>query len=155
MTLVMLHFIALTEEKRVLLVALHSGLNPSLLFPSEFMMKFSSLWISCLLLVAPLQVPASSLNVALDKTGDKAGSAYSQFSVQENTQIPGATLKPGSYNIRIVDHLSDRMVLRVERDGKAQSTFLGAAGKRAEQLRTHPFQRWCRRQIRAQGLCLY
>ena len=91
-------------------------------------MKLSSLWIPCLLLVAPLQVPASSFTLAVDKSTDKPGVPYSQFSVQENTQIPGATLKPGSYNIRIVDHLSDRMVLRVERDGKAQATFLALPG---------------------------
>jgi hypothetical protein len=33
-------------------------------------------------------------------------------------------LKPGAYTIRIVDHLTDRMIIEVDRDGKEQATFL-------------------------------
>ena len=48
-----------------------------------------------------------------------------QFQISEKTQVPGHTLKPGSYSLQVVDHLSDRMVLRITSDsGKEESTFL-------------------------------
>ena len=48
------------------------------------------------------------------------------FSVSSPTGVPGKVLKPGSYTIRVVDHLSDRIVLRIEDpEGKATTTFLG------------------------------
>lgn len=55
---------------------------------------------------------------------DDATGSVSQLSVATDTQVPGKTLKAGEYTIRIVDHLSDRMIVRVERNGKMQSTFL-------------------------------
>ncbi len=54
------------------------------------------------------------------------GSASQQFTISDKTRIPGATLKPGSYNIQVVDHLSDRLIVRVEGNGgSTHSTFLG------------------------------
>ncbi len=48
------------------------------------------------------------------------------FSIQKDTQIPGKTLKPGSYTIIIKDHLTDRAIIQVKNDsGKIESTFLG------------------------------
>ncbi len=55
---------------------------------------------------------------------DDASGATSRLTISDDTQVPGKTLKPGDYTIRIVDHLSDRMIVRVERNGKMQSTFL-------------------------------
>ena len=52
------------------------------------------------------------------------GEEVSHFTVDAKTQVPGKTLKAGSYTIRIVDHLSDRMILRIDRDGKQETTFL-------------------------------
>lgn len=53
-------------------------------------------------------------------------SLTASFSVSSPTEVPGKVLKPGSYTIRVVDHLSDRIVLRIENpDGKAATTFLG------------------------------
>ena len=50
----------------------------------------------------------------------------SQFTVTEQTKVPGLTLKPGTYSIRVVDHLSDRLIVRVDgTQGDAHSTFLG------------------------------
>ena len=48
----------------------------------------------------------------------------SSFTVDNQTQVPGKTLKAGEYTIRIVDHLSDRMIVRIERNGKQETTFL-------------------------------
>ena len=48
----------------------------------------------------------------------------SSFTVDNQTQVPGKTLKAGEYTIRIVDHLSDRMIVRIDRNGKQETTFL-------------------------------
>lgn len=56
--------------------------------------------------------------------GDDLSSSVTPLTLTESTQVPGKTLKAGSYTIRIVDHLSDRMIIRVERDGKMEATFL-------------------------------
>ncbi len=47
------------------------------------------------------------------------------FSLKTRTQIPGRTLQPGSYNISLVDHLRDRLILRVDGPGAKGDTFLG------------------------------
>ncbi len=58
---------------------------------------------------------------AADPTG-----ATANFTVTQQTRVPGETLKPGDYTIRVVDHLSDRLIVRVDSaNGKTHSTFLG------------------------------
>jgi hypothetical protein len=48
------------------------------------------------------------------------------FSVSQLTAVPGKTLPPGHYTIHVVDHLSDRYVLRVEgNNGQVNTQFLG------------------------------
>lgn len=52
--------------------------------------------------------------------------AASQFTISEQSKVPGLTLKPGTYSIRVVDHLSDRLIVRVANaQGSTQATFLG------------------------------
>ena len=52
--------------------------------------------------------------------------AASQFTISEQSKVPGLTLKPGTYSIRVVDHLSDRLIVRVDStQGDAHATFLG------------------------------
>jgi len=52
--------------------------------------------------------------------------AASQFTISEQSKVPGLTLKPGTYSIRVVDHLSDRLIVRVDSaQGDAHTTFLG------------------------------
>ena len=52
------------------------------------------------------------------------GSA-SKFKVAEPTVVPGLTLQPGSYSIHIVDHLSERYVVRVDDpQDNTHTTFL-------------------------------
>ena len=53
-----------------------------------------------------------------------------KFSVDGSTAVPGAVLKSGSYVIRVVDHMSDRSILRIEKeDGKVLSTFLAVPNR--------------------------
>ena len=62
-----------------------------------------------------------------------AGSAFAvestdpaTFEVSESTKVPGLTLSPGTYSIRVVDHLSDRLIVRVDnQQGSTHSTFIG------------------------------
>ncbi len=68
-------------------------------------------------LIAPLTAAVTAPAI------DPAGSTTS-FTVRDETEVPGKTLSAGTYTIRVVDHLSDRMILRVERKGKLQTTFL-------------------------------
>ena len=52
--------------------------------------------------------------------------AASEFTVSEQSKVPGLTLKPGTYSIRVVDHLADRLIVRVDStQGNAHATFLG------------------------------
>jgi hypothetical protein len=49
-----------------------------------------------------------------------------QFTVTSKVEVPGKTLKPGTYTISVVDNLSDRLVLRVtNQHGSTEATFLG------------------------------
>lgn len=47
-----------------------------------------------------------------------------QFQVAQKTEVPNTTLQPGSYSIRILDHLRDRVILQVSKAGHVESTFL-------------------------------
>ncbi len=53
------------------------------------------------------------------------GGTTASFSLSAKTQVPGKVLKPGMYTIEVVDRLSDRVILRVSKDGKPETTFLG------------------------------
>ena len=50
--------------------------------------------------------------------------APAKFSVSTQTEIPGLTLQPGAYTIRIMDHYADRVIVRVEGRGDVHSTFI-------------------------------
>jgi hypothetical protein len=53
-----------------------------------------------------------------------------KFTVSEMTAIPGHTLAPGAYSIRVVDHLSDRYIVAVEGPGgKDRTLFIGIPSK--------------------------
>jgi len=73
----------------------------------------ATLWSSTKLIAA---VPASA---SQDTTSAK-------FSVSTETQVPGEILQPGSYSIRILDHLSDRLIVRIDNvKGANHPTFIG------------------------------
>ncbi len=55
------------------------------------------------------------------------------FTVSSTTAIPGRVLAPGTYSIHVVDHLSDRYILRVEgQGGKDKTLFIGIMNKAAD-----------------------
>jgi hypothetical protein len=85
-------------------------------------------WIAvCVLFSWPVlseAAPAPRALAPLPAAVNSVPGASSQFNVTDETEVPGRTLKPGSYTIRIVDHLSDRMIVQVNRNGKTESTFL-------------------------------
>ena len=63
-------------------------------------------------------------SAAVGYAADPAGSA--KFAVSESTKVPGLTLQPGTYSIRVVDHLADRLIVRVDDpNGSVHSTFIG------------------------------
>jgi hypothetical protein len=71
---------------------------------------------ACLLLVGSTSLRAAA----------PASDAASSFSVSEKTAVPGLTLQPGSYSIRMVDQMADRVIVRVDSaSGGAHSTFIG------------------------------
>ena len=59
-----------------------------------------------------------------------ADTPAAHFRVSEPTGIPGKVLEPGTYTIRVVDHLSDRYIVSVEgSSGKNRTLFLGIPDK--------------------------
>ena len=56
---------------------------------------------------------AASTYVYAAPGGDFVG-ATSTFAIDHKTEVPGLTLKPGEYTIRILDQLSDRMIVRID-----------------------------------------
>ena len=56
--------------------------------------------------------------------------------LDKRTEIPGETLKPGTYSIQVLDHLSDRVVIRMEDEkGKTHTVFLAVP---STSLSSHP-----------------
>ena len=57
------------------------------------------------------------------------GANTSTVTFAKATQIPGETLKPGTYSVRVLDHLTDRMIVRVDDStGKTHTVFLAVPG---------------------------
>jgi hypothetical protein len=74
------------------------------------------LHIVALLLLAPMVTSAAA----------PAPKPAETFTVDVSTKIPGATLRPGDYSISLVNHLSDRDILRVDSpNGTVHTTFIG------------------------------
>ena len=57
----------------------------------------------------------------------------SVFAVTHETAVPGRVLKAGTYTIQIVDHLSDRSVIRISSENKAPITFLAVSSPNVTQ----------------------
>jgi hypothetical protein len=55
------------------------------------------------------------------------------FTISNPSHIPGATLQPGTYSIRVVNRLSDRVILKVDAaNGSVHSMFIGIPNDRIE-----------------------
>ncbi len=82
--------------------------------------------VSSYLCVAAMTA-ASVHAVAAPPAEPGADAKATKFNVSQQTQVPGMTLQPGSYSIRVVDHLADRLIVRIDgaSGGAAHSTFIG------------------------------
>jgi hypothetical protein len=79
-----------------------------------------NLFASVALLLLPALTLASSAQMS------SPVSQSEQFTVTNKVEVPGKTLKPGTYTISVVDHLSDRLVMRVtNKHEDTEATFLG------------------------------
>lgn len=77
----------------------------------------------------------------VDRSTFAAPGTTVNFQIDDKTQVPGHVLKGGSYTITVVDHLSDRMILKIVGDnGKEQALFLAvpANGRISKQLSAGP-----------------
>lgn len=66
-------------------------------------------------------VPAIVLSTAATMGAQSASSA---FQISTKTEVPGASLSPGSYTVRIADHLNDRLIVQVQKAGGHDLTTL-------------------------------
>lgn len=86
----------------------------------------SALLLGPLSLGAVVSAPAA---IAISSPADSS-LLTEKFSVDGSTAVPGTVLKSGSYVIRVVDHMSDRSIIRIEKeDGKVISTFLAVPNR--------------------------
>ncbi len=73
--------------------------------------------------------------MSLPQAAVAADNLSANFTVSQQTLVPGLTLAPGSYSIRVVDHLQDRYIVRIaSKDGAAHSTFLGVQDRGLKSL---------------------
>ncbi len=88
------------------------------------MKSTSVLAVAALSLASPLFAAGFGVDMGAVALADS-----SDFTISQQTQIPGTTLKPGSYTIHVVDKLADRTILEVDNaSGKAMATFLALSG---------------------------
>jgi hypothetical protein len=74
-----------------------------------------------------------------------AGPAHppTDFTISTPSNIPGATLQPGPYTIRVVNRLSDRVILRIDSpSANLHSIFIGIPNKQIEKPSTTGPVRW-------------
>jgi hypothetical protein len=65
------------------------------------------------------------------------------FTLSAPSNIPGATLPPGPYTIRVLNRLSDRIILRVDAPGGTlHSTFIGISNSQIAKPSTAGPVRW-------------
>jgi hypothetical protein len=82
------------------------------------MLKFSSYCVTIVLATTVLSAAPLSQSTS------------TQFNITGTTKIPGLTLEPGPYSIRIVNRLTDRLIIRIDSaDGSAHSTFIGITNR--------------------------
>lgn len=88
--------------------------------------------------LSAVAVAMALLNV---RVATAAADLSSSFTITSPTEVPGAVLKPGQYTISVVDHLSDRAIVRLDsQGGSTHVIFLGvnASGNAADT--THPVE---------------
>ena len=68
-------------------------------------------------------VAALVLLSALTLSASSTSEDVTDFTVTQPTQVPGTTLQPGTYSIKVMDHLQDRFILRIEGAGGSPHTL--------------------------------
>ena len=75
--------------------------------------------------VAPIVPLILALAAPLPMVAAGSETPSATFSVSQQTLVPGMTLQPGSYSIKVLDHLQDRYIVRIDNaSGKEHSTFI-------------------------------
>jgi hypothetical protein len=93
-------------------------------------MTVKALWKTALLFLAPLPLMAAPLPQA-------------QFTLSQQTLVPGATLPPGSYSIQLLDQLKDRYIIRIDAtQGSDKATFIGIKPKGSLESAKHGAVEW-------------
>lgn len=73
-----------------------------------------------------IRIGLIALSTVLASASLLAEPPASTFNISSPSNIPGATLQPGSYTISVVNKLSDRIILRVDSPaGDVHTTFIG------------------------------
>ncbi len=74
--------------------------------------------ISTVLLLSPtvLHGQTASTSVVASQTGS--------LQITQKTEAPGLSLSPGSYTMRVADHLNDRIIIQLQRKGAILATLL-------------------------------
>ena len=82
-------------------------------------MRIPVLVVGCMLSLTPIAFAAPRLDEPV------VSASPEQFQVAQKTEVPNTTLQPGSYSIRIVDHLRDRVILQVSgKSNHVEATFI-------------------------------
>ncbi len=74
-------------------------------------------------LPAFLAVPAIVLS-STSLIGAQTGSSSAPLQLSQKTEAPGVSLAPGSYTVRIADHLNDRMIVQLQKSGSGNVATL-------------------------------
>ena len=67
-------------------------------------------------LQALLTVPAIVLSTVAT-SAQTATAPSAPFQISQKTEAPGVSLSPGSYTVRIADHLNDRLIVQLQKSG--------------------------------------
>lgn len=90
-----------------------------------------------------LSACAVVLGLVTAATAAPAPQASANFKVSEPIKVPGLSLQPGDYSIRVVDHLSDRLIMRVDQQGgNIHSTFIGLTNPSLKKPGTNGVINW-------------
>ena len=100
------------------------------------MRMLRNLAVSCMFLTLAAASSAKVFGQSTNKI-TVSGGASARLMVSEQMQIPGRVLEPGTYSIQIMDHLSDRMIIRVDQGGSGETTFLALPKSQVAKL-AHP-----------------
>jgi hypothetical protein len=84
---------------------------------------------------------AATLSAAPLLAADSAHPSAS-FNVSQLTAVPGKTLPPGKYTISVVDHLSDRYIVKVQNASGADRTLFIGIPNRSVSASSHGMIGW-------------